>query len=431
MNLGTHYELGRHWREIVIELDRPERAAETLREFRALLETRQRVIDAAGDQAKALRDASDAADKIAAYLTEQKRAPEAVEFTKRRDEWKQELGARFANDPTVIVNRLSTATDRCWKLLNEFRNASPAQKPATFTEIEKQVRESRTYLAEQRTHLSDYDSERCRGGFEYVLGAALVEAQRYTEAEPPLRAAIEARNAVVTNAKDANDAIQKRWDAADPLLKLGLAVYKQGRVEEGLKLRREGAEARETIARESPSPGRLRDSGGAWRDLSELLDAPDRTAERIAALQKSVELTRDGLKLAKSTTASPESELVKYRSAAGWALLNLGVRQREAKHLAEAEATLREGLAISMENVAAVAPDAEPDRTRQLSNIRYDLAKTLLALGRADEARVQKEAMDAEVHAFEDKAGHPMPQFDEARHRLEELRTILGKPPGK
>jgi hypothetical protein len=430
IDLRNHWELGRDGWEILMDLDTPDRAAETLKGFRELIATKRRILEAAADKARALRDGAEAAGKMADHLQQRGRTAEATEFVKQRDDWKRDLATGFGNDPTVLADRLNAASDDCWKLLNDIRSAPTAQKAAAFTGLESRVREARAFLEEKHAYLSEYDYARFRGAFESAIGAGLLEAQRFAEAEAPLRAALQARNEAAAKAKDPNDAVQKRWDASDPLLKLGLAAYKQGRIAEGQKLRREGAEIRETIAREHPSPGRFRDSGNAWRNVADLLATPELVDDRLAALKKSVELSREGLRLARASESTPKSDLRYCRSSAAWALLNLGYRLRDAKHLVESEAPLREALAISMEHVAE-APGSDPDRTRQLSNIRYDLAKTLIELGRPDEARAQNEEIVAEVKAFEDKSGHRMPEFDEARRRVDELNQRLGIPAAK
>lgn len=93
-SVPANFMMQRDWREIVMEFDTPERAAESLREFRPIMDTAQRLIDATPDAPNARKTAVESANAIATFLRS-RRPSEAAEFGGLANRWSVELKTLF------------------------------------------------------------------------------------------------------------------------------------------------------------------------------------------------------------------------------------------------------------------------------------------------------------------------------------------------
>ncbi len=423
--LNATWDLLKRWRETAaLFAAQPATRDEMVRQFRAMAAAAQQIIDAVPASAKPRRDAIEHVGKAADFLREHGR-PEATELAGMRDRWRAELDEKFADEPAVILEQASRAQSRGWDLLNVMRKAPAAEKAARYAELEAHVKQAQAFLEKHQAGMSGHDVAYHRGAYGSALGSALLDWGKFAAAEPLLREAMTMRKDAEAKAKDPNDARQRRWDAADSQGRLGLAIFKMGRADEGRALRREAAEICEDIARQHGSLGRCRDASIAWKHYRDLLTQPDREGERLAVLEKAAGLIREAVRLAEAATSTTPGELSGCRSEAGWTLLELGWTQRTAKRMREAEAAFREALAVSARNVAAAAPATEPARTAQLANIRYDLALLFIDTARMEEARQETAESEEMLRAFEQAAGRTETAFTKARERLEELRRRL------
>ena len=409
------------WRETACGLaSQPAMQDEMASRLREMAAAARRFIDATPSSSKPLRDAIEHVGKAADFLRTRGR-PESADLAKMRDAWRAELAEKFTEDPGVIFDQASKAQSRGWDLLNAMRNAPDKEKDARFVELERHVKQAQAFLEKNTARMSPHDLAYHRGAYAAAVGSALLDWGKSAAAEPLLREAMTARKDAEAAARNPNDATSRRWDAADSQGRLGLAVYKQGREDEGRTLRREAAETFESIARQQPTWGRLRDTGLAWRRYNDVAHG----AERPAVLEKAVALTRESVRLAEASASIAPGELAGCRSEAGWALLELGWSQRGAKRMGEAEAALREALAVCERNVATAQPGTEPGRTSQLANVRYDLALVFIDTSHPDDARGEIAKTEEALRIFEEKSGRTETGFSMARQHLDELHRRL------
>ena len=412
------------WRETVAGFaKKPASRAEIGPQLQALAEAAQRIIDAIPTSARPRREAIEQVG-IAADLLHEQGLAGAAELTRLRDRWRAELEAKFPDDPDVIADQAERAQARGWDLLWAIGRAPAGEKEARFAELETQVRQTREFLEKNKARLSEHDRARYLGSALAAHGCGLVERGRFAAAEPLLREALAARTEAAAKARNADEANDRRWDVAYSQSDLSAAIYRQGREDEGRKLRRAGAEAFEAMARQRPNPWRCREAGAHWRTYCELLTEPTQQAERIECFRKAVELARESVRLAAANPQAQPDELANCRRETCWALSDLGTAQHRAKHPAEAEAAFRETIAVAQENVAA-KPGAGPERTRQLALARWELALLFIEDARPEEARQQVEKMEEELLACEKISGRTEPEFAEARQHLDELRRRL------
>ena len=384
----------------------------------------QRVIGAFPTIAKFRLDAVEQVGK-AAELLRRHGCPEATELEKQCARWRTELDEKFADDLDVIRTRAWQAKERGLSMLGALRAAPAEEKAARFGELEKHLRAVIANLHAHQAQLSEYDATMLQGECLAFLGEAQLEQGQFAVAEDTLRAALAMRSAAAAKAPNPDETVYRRWVAADSQGRLGLAIFKQGREEDGRKLRRTCAETMADLAKQAPTIGRLRNVVLAWRSCAELFPRPEDRTERIALLQKSAEAAHAMLKFAKTATSMNENESAWNLGEANWTLLHLGWNLRDAKDLPASEAALREGIGYATENLAHTSPADFPERAEMRVHLRYDLALTLLAAGRTDEAREQVEQITKEIHQVEQATAPDNPHATTMRHWIEQLATLL------
>ena len=409
------------WRETLESLkNEPEQRATLVAQARAMATFSERIIELTPDSPKPRRSAHFQVNKVAILLRE-RGCPEAAELTKLCERWRMELDEKFADDPEEILSKCSRAQDRCWVLLAAMRAAPADQKDARFAELQAFVKETITFLEKHQSRIPEYYSASLRGGSLAASGSALLERNQLPEAETALREVMTLRSTAAKLAQNPNDTQMRRWDAADSQGKLGQAIFKQSREDEGRKLRREAAETMAAIAKEGKDAFRLRMAGNAWRDYTTMLPA----AEKLSATQQAVELFRESIRVARLDDGGAKKELPWCLEDSAWGILQLGELQSQTGQLKEAESNFREALSLSIERATLVGPEKLSDLTYQRRGIRNAFVGFLLRQTRPDEAREQVEQLAKELQQLEATPGAKAGVIEEVRKTLTHLRSRL------
>ena len=417
-----------HWREVIAELGKkPEQRAEMIAQAQAALAFARRLIETFPALPKLRADAVDGLPAIAAILRE-KGCAEAAEIEQAVAAWKKELVEKFPNDPGVVGSRASGDSERSWTLLNELRAAPKTERDARFSTLESHARDAIAYAKEHEAHIKPYDFARWTGSHFLALGSAQNEMGKFAEAEASLKEAIARHIAAADSAPAPNEAAVRRWDAAVARLGLARAVFRQGREDEVRKLGAEAIEVFESQSNQSTDFRKHTGFMGLLRNYARDCFGAGKDAERLALYQRAVKAARETHRLITAATDVNESERWGISTEICYTLLECGWRSRGAGDFAASETYLREGVAIATEFVAKAAPDQFPVRARLLGNLHYDLALTLAAVKRLDEASNQVEAIQSLLTKLEQTADAKDPATAALRGWLGELQKRLATP---
>ena len=414
----------RRWREAHEALgDQPGQRPALVAQARAIAAFAQQIIDGAPESSQPRREAVEGVGKVEIFLR-QRGCAEAAELAQFTVRWRAELEEKFADDPEVILDKCRKAQDRCWALLGAMGGAAAVEKDARLAELETHARETVAFIEKHRIRLPDYEYGYLRGGCLTALGSALIDREQFPSAEAALREAVHWRGVSADKTTDLREAQNRRWEVADAQGRLAYTIFRQGREDEARKLGREAVEMQAAIAAERHDPYHFRMAANAWRGHSRLLPP----VEMLSARQKSAELFRESIRLARLDANEVKNELPWCLIDAPWGMLELGDSQRDAGHPKEAEAAYREALGLVSEKMSASRPENLSDITFQSSALRHCLADLFFKQSRADEAREQVEQIGRELQQLEATAGAKAETIERLRKTLGELRNRLPAP---
>ncbi len=413
------------WRNALAALSKmPEQRAAFTAQAQAMAAFAQRTIDTFPTVAKARHDAGNEVRTVAALLRQQG-CPEAEELEKQSKRWLAEAEEKFPDDPVVIERKAEVATQRGYDMLIVWRAAPAAEKDAHFAELEKHVSESRAYLQERGARISEYHAALFGGGYSAALGTAQLERGDFAAAETNLRDAVARRGTAVKRNPHAHDVNWLRFEMAQPQRRLGQAIFKLGRTDEGRKMCGEAAEALAAIAKEEPSEYRWQTTASVWRDYAGMYEKPEELSVRIPFLLKAADALRELVKLAKAANAKDSAKLHGRLRDAAYDMLTVGRWMRDSGDLKASEEILREGLGYAIECAALATPADLPEHTELCTHLRYDVAVTLHKAGPIEEALRETEQIAGEVQQFEQKFGADHPRMEKMRYYLSDLRRRL------
>ena len=413
----THYQTLETWGKVLPALSDP---AMLLTQARAMVAYSQRYIEAFPNSAKALRDTYGQVGKAAAILRERGR-PEAAEFSKLCEQWRATLEEKFADDPEQILSKCRQAKDRGFELLNAMRDGPAEQKDARFAVLETHTRESLAFLEKMQSRIPEYGYAECRGACFAAQGAALLDRNQFAAAESALREAVTWRTTASAKTNNVNDATGRRRDAADSQERLGLAVFKQGREDEGRKLCREAAEAKAVAISENSAAYDFRYAGETWRRFADLLS----DSEKLGARQKALELFRESVRLWKLDTRGLTNQLQYSIVQAAWVELEIADSHDAAAHAKEKEAAYREALSLALEKIAVSKAGEPSENIFQTGLVREGFANFLLSKNRSAEAREQAGQLQKELEQAESAHTAKPEAIERIRNALEGLRSRL------
>ncbi len=327
---------------------------------------------------------------------------------------------RLRDAPTANNDKAWEAQKNCWKLSDDFYKAPADERAAQFAHMEAYANETNAWLDQRQSFMGKREYALTRSATSGIRGTALNAMQRFAEAETLLRISLKQLEDAATSAPTDGERMLDLWEAAGTEIKLGFAIFKQGREDEGRKMHREAAEAREKIAGESHLVDRWREAGVAWREYAQLL-APEAEADLATAWEHAIALGRKAVEAATADKHSSTETLDQPRGQLAWNYLLAGNFLQRIHRESEAEKDFREGLALAATRTTA---NTGLGSSNQMLNIRFKLVKLLIQAKRMDEGRVELAAFEADLHAAEAKSG-PDTIDREGRAWLEELRSKL------
>ncbi len=394
-----------HWRSsLIAAASSPGQNARLTEQAHALAAFAQKSIDALPGSGAPRRQAVESIARVAELFERQGRA-EAADFTALGKRWRAELEQNFADDPDTIAMGIKAMQDRSSELLETLRAAPQGRKDERLGELEANTGKILAFGEQHRGTLSEHDLAVLRAQAHTTLGTALMELARFADAEAALRGAVAEHTTATAKSASRAEAVQRRWNTAYAQGLLGFSLFRQGREEDGRAMRYAAAETMTEIAKSEPTPGRLRDSGAVWRRTRDVLIAPSDAAERLVVAQKSAELLRESVRLAKTIKGFAVAETAKCLTEAASAEYELALEQKALQHFKEALVAGQRALDFSHEAASSAAPANVVTRLSQTGGIRQFMASLLSDLGRAEEAQAQVDAIGTLLQQIDGKPG--------------------------
>ena len=363
--------------------------------------------------------------KVVVVLKERK-LPEAEAIDQQVEAWMGEFAVKFANDPMVLRQIASNNQTRGFDLLNEVRKVPVDQRQAPLETLQAHVRKALEFLAKERANLPEPEVEAFIGAAHAAWGTGLLEAGRFAEAEAELKLAVEHRQKSSQLLKDPVASMQRRWDAADSMGRLGQVVFAQGRQEEGRKLRKQSAEEMTSMASAEPSILRHREAAFGWRRYADQLPQDGSHEDLFTARKNAVDQIQLAKQLATVPTASINDKTW-CNAEVAWCNIDLAkvlvIRQQPD----EALAALKLAVASAESSLPLGPANKLPDHLWVLASAQNSLACQHLKMSQPEAAKPFVEQLATHVKTLE-PLPDPYNHLATMRRWIQDLNSKLGNP---
>ena len=300
------------------------------------------------------------------------------------------------------------------------------QRQAPLETLQAHVRKALEFLAKERANLPEPEVEAFIGAAHAALGTGLLEAGRFAEAEAELKLAVEHRQKSSQLLKDPVASMQRRWDAADSMGRLGQVVFAQGRQEEGRKLRKQSAEEMTSMASAEPSILRHREAAFGWRRYADQLPQDGSHEDLFTARKNALDQIQLAKQLATVPTASINDKTW-CNAEVAWCNIDLAkvlvIRQQPD----EALAALKLAVASAESSLPLGPANKLPDHLWVLASAQNSLACQHLKMSQPEAAKPFVEQLATHVKTLE-PLPDPYNHLATLRRWIQDLNTKLGNP---